>query len=64
MAVQSTGLAHVTLKTTSAFWGDTAGDQVAPPSLVRTTTPLPGSDAPLEPTAMHSVAVGQDTPLN
>ena len=28
------------------------------------TTPLPGSDAPLEPTAMHSVAVGQDTPLS
>ena len=39
-------------------------DQVAPPSLVVMTTPLPGSDAPLEPTAMHSVAVGQETPLS
>ena len=64
MAVQSIGLAQVTLETTSAFCGDAAADQVAPASLVVTTTPLPGSDAPLEPTAMHSVAVGQDTPLS
>ena len=64
MAVQSTGLAHVTLETTSAFCGDTAGDQVAPASLVVTTTPPPGSEEPLEPTAMHSVADGQDTPLS
>ena len=31
---------------------------------VVTTTPLPGSDAPFEPTAMQSVAVGQETPLS
>src|SRR5271155_1659829 len=64
MAVQSIELAQVTLETTSAFCGDTAGDQVAPASLVAMTTPLPGSDAPLEPTAMHSVVVGQETPLS
>jgi len=64
MAVQSIGLAQVTLETTSAFCGAAAGDQVAPASLVVMTTPLPGSDAPLEPTAMHSVMVGQDTPLS
>src|SRR5271170_8338442 len=63
-AVQSIGLAQVTLGMTSAFCGDAAGDQVAPASLVVMTTPLPGSDSPLEPTAMHSVVVGQDTPLS
>src|ERR1700691_857744 len=64
MAVQSTGLAQVTLETTRAFCGDTAADHVAPASLVVMTTPLPGSEAPLDPTAMHSVVVGQDTPLS
>jgi hypothetical protein len=64
MAVQSTVLAHVTLETLSAFCGDGAGDQVAPASLVVMTTPLPGKEAPLEPTAKHCVAVGQDTPLS
>src|SRR3984957_4559905 len=64
MAVQSVGLAQVTLETTRAFCGDAAADQVAPASLVEMTTPLPGSEAPLEPTAMHSVAVGQETPLS
>ena len=63
-AVQSVGLAQVTLETTRAFCGDAAADQVAPASLVEMTTPLPGSEAPLEPTAMHSVAVGQETPLS
>src|ERR1700722_4304830 len=63
-AVQSDLLAQVTLDTTSAFLGDGAGDQVAPASLVATTTPLPGSDAPLEPTAMQSAAVGQETALS
>ena len=62
--VQSAGLAHVTLETASAFCGEAAAVQVAPASLVVMTTPLPGSDAPLDPTAMHSVAVGQDTPLS
>lgn len=64
MAVQSVGLEQVTLAMTRAFWGDAAADQVAPASLVVMTTPLPGSDAPLDPTAMHSVAVGHETPLS
>jgi hypothetical protein len=64
MAVQSVGLAQVTLERTSAFGGEDAAVQVAPASLVVMTTPLPGSDAPVDPTAMHSVAVGHDTPLS
>src|SRR6202044_3114433 len=64
MAVQSIGLAQVTLDTTRAFSGVGTADHVAPASLVVMTTPLPGSDAPLDPTAMHAVAVGHDTPLN
>ena len=64
MAVQSNGLAHCTLVTASAFMGAVAGDQVVPASPVVTTTPLPGREAPFEPTAMHSVAVGHETPLN
>ena len=64
IAVQSDALAHETLETSRAFWGDMAGDQVAPPSVVVTTTPLPGNDAPFEPTAMQSVGVEHETPLN
>ena len=64
MAVQSAGLAHCTLVTASAFMGAVAGDQVVPASPVVTTTPLPGREAPFEPTAMHSLAVGHETPLN
>ena len=64
MTVQSDGLAQVTLESTRAFWGDMTGDQVAPPSVVVTTTPLPGNDAPLEPTAMQSVGVGHEMPLS
>src|ERR1700722_17070126 len=64
MAVQSIGLAQVTLDTTRAFSGVGTADHVAPASPVVMTTPLPGSDAPLDPTAMHSVVVGQDTPLS
>src|ERR1700722_5357629 len=63
-AVQSFGLAQVTLSTASAFWGAATPVQVAPASLVAMTTPLPGSDAPVDPTAMHDVGVGQDTPLS
>jgi len=44
--------------------GDVAGAQVLPASVVVTTTPLPGSDAPFDPTAMQLVAVGQETPLS
>ncbi len=64
MTVQSDGLAQVTLESTRAFWGDVTGDQVAPPSDVVTTTPLPGNDAPFEPTAMQSVGVGHEMPLS
>lgn len=63
-AVQSDGLAQVTLATTRAFCGGVVSDHVAPASLVVTTIPLPGSDAPLEPTAMQSAAVGQETALS
>src|SRR5258707_3154656 len=59
MAVQSDGLAQVTLATTRAFCGDVVSDHLAPASLVVTTTPLPGSDAPLAPTAMQSHALRQ-----
>src|ERR1700730_17867308 len=64
MAVQSIGVAHATLMTVSAFVGAVASDHAAPASVVVTTTPLPGSEAPFEPTAMHSVLVGHETPLN
>ena len=64
IAVQSDGLAHRTLVTASAFMGAAVDDQVVPASLVVTTTPLPGSEAPVEPTAMHSFAVGHEIPLN
>ena len=64
MTVQSVGLAQVTLETTSAFCGAVTVDQVTPPSVVVTTTPLPGRDAPFDPTAMHAVAVGHETPLS
>ena len=64
VAVQSEGLAQVTLETTRAFCGAVTAFQVAPPSVVVTTTPLPGSEAPFDPTAMHVVAVGHDTALS
>ena len=62
--MQSAGLAHETLVMVSAPAGAVAVVQVAPASLVVTTTPLPGKEAPLEPTAMQSVTVGQETPLS
>ena len=55
---------HATLVTASALVGDVAGAQVLPASVVVTTTPLPGSEAPFDPTAMHRVALGQETPLS
>ena len=64
MTVQSDGPADWTLVTASASMGAVAGDHVVPASRVVTTTALPGSEAPVEPTAMQSVAVGHETPLN
>ncbi len=64
IAVQSEGRAQATLVTASAPGGAVAGDHVVPASLVVTTTPLPGRDAPFEPTAMHSTAEGHETPLS
>jgi hypothetical protein len=55
---------HETDITVSAPLGMATGFQVAPAFVVATTTPLPGSDPPLDPTAMQSVGVGHDTPLN
>ena len=54
----------MTLVTASASMGAVAGDHVVPASRVVTTTALPGSEAPVEPTAMQSVAVGHETPLS
>jgi hypothetical protein len=56
--------AQVTLATVSALAGAAAGDHVAPPSCVVTTTPLPGTDAPLVPTAMQANRVGHEMPLS
>jgi hypothetical protein len=55
---------HETDVTVRAPFGVATGFQVAPAFVVATTTPLPGSDPPLDPTAMQSVGVGHDTPLN
>ena len=55
---------HATLSTVSTPGGATAAVQVAPPSTVVNTTPLPGTDAPFVPTAMHRVALGHETPLS
>ena len=62
--VQSDVPAHSTLVSVSAFMGAVTGDQVVPASRVATTTPLPGSDAPFEPTARQSVGVGHEMPLS
>jgi hypothetical protein len=64
MAVQLDESVHAALVTTRALVGDVAGAHVEPALVVVTTTPLPGSDAPFDPTAMHLVAVGQETPLS
>jgi hypothetical protein len=64
MAVQLDEAVHATLVTARALVGDVAGAHVEPALVVVTTTPLPGSDAPFDPTAMHLVTVGQETPLS
>ncbi len=64
IAVQSKTLAHCTLGMFSAPGSAVAGDQTMPPSDVVNTTPLPGTDAPVEPTAMQSRVVGHETPLS
>jgi len=55
---------HETDITVRAPFGMATGFQVTPAFVVATTTPLPGSDPPLVPTAMQWVGVGHDTPLN
>jgi hypothetical protein len=62
--VQSESLAHATVVRVNAFVGAAAGVQVLPASRVVSTMPLPGTEAPFEPTAMHSVWVGHETPLS
>src|SRR5580700_7402865 len=64
MAVQLDEAVHATLIRARALVGDVAGAHVEPALVVVTTTPLTGSDAPFDPTAMHLVAVGQETPLS
>ena len=56
--------AHHRCSRSSALGGAAAGAHVVPPSTVVITTPLPGTDAPFEPTAMQSVGVGHETPLS
>jgi hypothetical protein len=55
---------HETVITVSAPVGAVTGFQVVPAFVVARTTPLPGSEAPVDPTAMQSVGVGHDTPLS
>jgi hypothetical protein len=55
---------HETVITVRAPVGAATGFQVAPALVVASTTPLPGRDPPLDPTAMQSVGVGHDTPLS
>jgi hypothetical protein len=55
---------HETDITVRAPVGAVTGTQVAPAFVEATTTPLPGSDPPLDPTAMQSFGVGHDTPLS
>jgi hypothetical protein len=52
MAVHVVVVAQSTLLTVSAC-GAVVGVHVAPPLPVASTTPLPGTDAPFEPTAMQ-----------
>jgi hypothetical protein len=64
MARHSVTDEHETVTTASAPVGAATVLHVVPPSVVARTTPLPGSDAPLDPTAMQWVGVGHDTPLS
>ncbi len=63
MAEQAVRLVQSTVVSTNAPVGTAAAVQVAPPLCVVSTTPAPGT-APVEPTAMQAVAVGQEMPLN
>lgn len=63
MRVQVAALTHCTEVTAMAPTGGADGAQLLPPSCVVSTTPVLGSD-PFEPTAMHTLAVGHDTPVS
>jgi hypothetical protein len=63
MAVQAVTAEQVTLVSTKAPVGAEVGVQVSPPLRVVRTMPDPGT-APVEPTAMHDDAVGQEIPLS
>ena len=64
MARHSVADEHETEITVSAAVGVATGFHVAPALVVATTTPLPGSDAPLDPTATQSFGVGHETPFS
>jgi hypothetical protein len=64
MAMHCVTVEQETDITVRAPVGAATGLQVVPASVVARTTPLPGSDAPFDPTAMQSVGVGHDTPLS
>ena len=60
--VQSAAVVHFTEETAMAPAGATDGAQLFPPLCVVSTTPVPGS-APVDPTAMHTLAPGHETPV-
>jgi hypothetical protein len=60
--MQSAAVVHFTEETAMAPAGATDGAQLFPPLCVVSTTPVPGS-APVDPTAMHTLAPGHETPV-
>ena len=60
--VQSAAVVHFTEVTAMDPAGGTDGAQLFPPFCVVSTTPVPGS-APVDPTAMHTLAPGHETPV-
>src|SRR5450755_782381 len=60
--VQSAAVVHFTEVTAMDPAGGTDGVQVFPPFCVVSTTPVPGL-APVDPTAMHTLAPGHETPV-
>lgn len=60
--VQSAAVVHFTEVTAMDPAGGTDGAQLFPPFCVVRTTPVPGS-APVDPTAMHTLAPGHETPV-
>ena len=60
--MQSAAVVHFTEVTAMDPAGVTDGAQLFPPLCVVSTTPVPGF-APVDPTAMHTLAPGHETPV-